>query len=522
MEAKKQEVPSPYGEDDLTTQVRPTMTPANTYKSAKRSESDSESDYSGGSSISEAPAATPPGQLEPTTMSADEPQDIVQQAKPASPPLEDSRTRQQKKKVAHFDDRLLEDDAAIRRIATDPSHLHSISPSNRYKQKTTTQSRPRAWSGTGLELHATSPTQQEQEDDDNAEDNHAHQRRAIEHFYVSNRGHVKERAQNDSEFDADDDNDGRSLVSIGTASLNGDDNDMVPDVPEDIDSRLQPPLRQANPRTDSLEVYASEVPDVEATDPRHVQQDELSTESDDESSVDAPFAYLQVPGAFDANKAASKGTLYGLPNITEESLRSREDHVAADAADEDDASSGETFPAYREPRGSSSIDLDALELVRRPSETQSAPAPSDRRGRRMTKAEVHPRHSSSLTEFCRMKGRVRRTSCLSTKSSPALPAMTAISVRTAESPRINTVYDNPKSRYMSLPPPKVPIRTAHTVHSDLGLYKMVWEDVPGSSSGDSSGTMLEQPRALDSHDANRLVAPIPMMEKVSSKLKVWT
>lgn len=145
METKKQEVPSPSGEEDLAADFQPTMTPANTYTSVGASEIDSESDHSGSSSASETVATTSQaGQLRSTSDSPGQPRGTLLQPRSASPPLEDSRTEKQKKKMARFDEHSLEVDSAIRRIATDPSHLHSISPSNRHRQKTTAQPMPRA------------------------------------------------------------------------------------------------------------------------------------------------------------------------------------------------------------------------------------------------------------------------------------------------------------------------------------------------------------------------------------------
>lgn len=306
-----------------------------------------------------------------------------------------------------------------------------------------------------------------------------------------------------------------------------DDLKLVSDDEDTIESGLPPRTGLATFRTDSLEGRTSEESESDEARQRQRLQNFESERSDAESNRNLAFAFSPSRASYDQTHLSPQEGLFTLPSITEESLRVYEGQTEGAYADENQACTNEQFPAYEDPPCSSSAELHGLEIDRRPSETQSAPAPVDRRGRRMTKAEDHPRHSS-LTDFCRMKGRNRRQSFLSTKSSPARPAMTAISVRTADSPRVNTVYEHPKARYMPSPPSKRPVKTAQTFQSDLGLYRMIWEELPESSSGDSSSTMLEQRGARNAlvmpknQYTDQCIAPTSIMERIQSKLTAWT
>ncbi|CAK1359739.1 unnamed protein product [Cercospora beticola] len=347
----------------------------------------------------------------------------------------------------------------------------------------------------------------------------------IEDFYDPNRGHVKEAAQNGSEFDGDDHGAEASQASDDEASVYSD----VERVP-DLDDSVETPAwrRPLSEGTASLEVCTSD----EAHSAEHAsdQHDDTSTQPDTEPdnslSRDPSVPRLQFLGLWEEQDLTPQERIYTMPSITEESLRTYESNVETYAVP-NPWQGEESFPAYQEPEGLSVTGMTELGLERVPSETRSAPAPVTRRGRRMTKTEQPPRHSS-LTEVHRMKERVRRPSFVSTKASPARPAMATVSVKTAESPRLNPIYNHPGSGYLPLHQNKEPVKTAQTINSDLGTYKMMWEDEPSPGSGGSTGTMLGQPSCeehllpTDPPGDDRLVAPTPMLEKVRSRLTAWT
>ncbi|KAM3421517.1 hypothetical protein BST61_g1906 [Cercospora zeina] len=363
------------------------------------------------------------------------------------------------------------------------------------------------------------------DEDVDENDDYVHQRWTIEDFYDPNRGHIKEAAQNGSEVDADDNGSGRSQAPDDEISIYSD-VDHVPDLDESVESHAW--TRSASRGSASLEVCTSD--EARSAEQESDHSDDTSTQPDTEPDTnltrDVSVPRLQFLGLWDEQDFTPQERMYAMPSITEESLHTYEAHAEGNAV-ATPSQEGESFPAYQEPECLSVNGTADLGLERIPSETRSAPAPTDRRGRRMTKAEHHPRHSS-LTEVHRIKDRVRRPSCVSTKASPARPAMATVSVKTADSPRLNPVYAHPAARYMSVSHHKEPVKTAQTISSDLGTYKMMWEDEPSSSSGESSGTMLGQclpgehlPPTVSKSD-DRLVAPTPMMEKVRSRLTAWT
>ncbi|PPJ54482.1 hypothetical protein CBER1_02523 [Cercospora berteroae] len=379
-------------------------------------------------------------------------------------------------------------------------------------------------SSTGLELPTVLAASTSNEDADE-DDDYAHQRWTIEDFYDPNRGHVKEAAQNGSEFDGDDNGAEASQASNDEASVYSD-VDRVPDLDDSVE--IPAWRRPVSEGTASLEVCTSD--ETHSAEHASDQHDDASTQPDTDPdnslSRDPSVPRLQFLGLRDEQDFEPQDRMYTMPSITEESLRTYESNVGTYPVP-NPWQGEESFPAYQEPEGLSATGMTELGLERVPSETRSAPAPVNRRGRRMTKTEQPPRHSS-LTEVHRMKERVRRPSFVSTKASPARPAMATVSVKAAESPRLNPVYNHPGARYLPLHHNNEPVRTVQTINSDLGTYKMMWEDEPSPGSGGSTGTMLGQPSCeehllpTDSPGDGRLVAPTPMLEKVRSRLTAWT
>ncbi|KAI5360854.1 hypothetical protein Slin14017_G090290 [Septoria linicola] len=368
-------------------------------------------------------------------------------------------------------------------------------------------------SGTGIALRAGPPKRIYVPSDTEDGDDFAHQRSAIESFYDARRDVATGAGPDGSEFDGDYDGDVQSQASHDTASLHDRDQEGL-EFDADDDTPYLSPFE--TPRTDSLEGCASVDTESDGEDHRNHQEDKSIGASDASSALSTTQA------VWETEEPAALERMYTLPSITEESLRMYEDKAEEHQQQLTKMSSVDEISQCPSNTGH-----DGSELERVPSETQSAPAPLDRRGRRMTKTDDHARQSS-LTEEQRMRGRARRPSYLSTKSSPARPAMTAISVRTAESPRVNTVYDHSKAGHFSLSPADESIKTAHTVQSDLGTYQMVWEDAQSSGSGDSSGTMLEQRNIHTAHaskqeyDAPYVVTQMPIIDRVKCKLTAWT
>ncbi|KAF2210266.1 hypothetical protein CERZMDRAFT_106875 [Cercospora zeae-maydis SCOH1-5] len=498
-----------YQREHLDSKIRlqPALTPVNTIRSNSSLATDTVSEYSETKSACEDQSIVlHTRQVSPSSTPAKGPsKGILQLPRPRSPSAGGGRTDKQKR--AHFDEHLLDLDAAIRRVATDPSHLHSASPDSLHWQAFAPQ------------------TASHWDESVDEKDVYVHQRWTIEDSYDPSGGHIKEAAQNGSEFDADDNGHGPSQEPDDKTSIYSD-VDQVPDLADSVES---PAWRRSAPRgSASLEVCTSD--EARSAEQGSDQPDDTSTQPDTDIDTDltrdASIPRLQFLELWDERDFMPQERMYTMPSITEESLRTYE----AEAETYPEATFGQgadSFPAYQEPECLSVSGTADLGLERIPSETRSAPAPTDRRGRRMTKAEHHPRHSS-LTEVHRIKDRVRRPSFVSTKASPARPAMATVSVKTAESPCLNPVYAHPGARYMSGDHHKEPVKTAQTINSGLGTYKMMWEEEQFSSSGESSGTMLgkslsdEHLPPTGSNSDDRLVAPTPMMEKVRSRLTAWT
>ncbi|KAK5135246.1 hypothetical protein LTR08_005496 [Meristemomyces frigidus] len=155
------------------------------------------------------------------------------------------------------------------------------------------------------------------------------------------------------------------------------------------------------------------------------------------------------------------------------------------------------------------------------------------RPRRLSDPYLHTRHeslvmgprrrASSMTDFRQLKGPPRLHPL---KASPAECAVTACSVRAAEQPRVNTVYQHPAARFKPDVREKKLVQTIQTVRSGSSTYQVLWEE-PSRSSSESDVTVFEEPIApvqelhnpsLVAH-ASRTPSP---MRKVKSKLAAWS
>ena len=135
------------------------------------------------------------------------------------------------------------------------------------------------------------------------------------------------------------------------------------------------------------------------------------------------------------------------------------------------------------------------------------------------------RRRNSMTDFTKLKGRVKLLP-KSPKASPAGCAVTACSVKAAESPKPNNVYAHPGARHMMFEVNRKPTKMAQTVRSDTGTFQVLWIEPPMSSSSsdvtllDSSGRPVELfPPSEESTQIARTPSP---MDKVKTKLAAWS
>lgn len=135
------------------------------------------------------------------------------------------------------------------------------------------------------------------------------------------------------------------------------------------------------------------------------------------------------------------------------------------------------------------------------------------------------RRTSSMTQAARVKGKLKVPAFIALKASPASPAFTACSIRIAEPPRLNTVFENQTDRYRT-PERRDSRQFAHTVQSDHGTYQMLWEE-PDPSNAARAVTLLLNP-GVDmyvSDDQATLHASLPYgsipLDKVRTKLAAW-
>ncbi|KAF2167633.1 hypothetical protein M409DRAFT_21790 [Zasmidium cellare ATCC 36951] len=171
-----------------------------------------------------------------------------------------------------------------------------------------------------------------------------------------------------------------------------------------------------------------------------------------------------------------------------------------------DESDAQTDEGDEEP--STSSNTLKIEPKRRSSETYARTLASGR--------AYGMRRISSMSEMLRLKGRLRVPALLSPKAAPACPAITACSIRIFEPPRLNTVYESP-SEFEGK-------QTAHTVQSDHGTVRMVWEEPANSASSSVATVLVDDSVGVAPADdiEDHVVPPSPRMERVKTKLTVWS
>lgn len=134
------------------------------------------------------------------------------------------------------------------------------------------------------------------------------------------------------------------------------------------------------------------------------------------------------------------------------------------------------------------------------------------------------RRRNSMTDFTKLKGRLRLLPS-SPKASPAGCAVTVCSVRAAEAPKLNTVYEHPGARYKMFEGSREPTKMAQTVRSDAGTFQILWIDPPASSCS-SDVTLLDSsgqgPGLIISGDEDIGIGTPSPMDRVRTKLAAWS
>lgn len=153
-------------------------------------------------------------------------------------------------------------------------------------------------------------------------------------------------------------------------------------------------------------------------------------------------------------------------------------------------------------------------VKRRSSDTGVAfPSTSSQRG-------LVIRRVSTMTDYQRLKGRHKSPKLVAFKASPAGPAVTAMSIEPAEARKVATIYeDSGPMTYQTQPSTR---RTSQSIHSDLGISQMVWEEP--SSSSDSDITVLTG-SGIDYLVVGEIKgddASSSPMERLKTKLKAWS
>ncbi|KAK0912003.1 hypothetical protein LTR02_003110 [Friedmanniomyces endolithicus] len=151
----------------------------------------------------------------------------------------------------------------------------------------------------------------------------------------------------------------------------------------------------------------------------------------------------------------------------------------------------------------------------------------DARSRQDSAPDPVRRRASSMSDFQHLKTRLKLLS-FAAKAAPADPAITACSVRIAESPRLNTVYEHPGPQYGSRTAigKGAATKTAQTVSSGRSTYQMVWEEPAASEGSESDTTLIEPSEVPEDADGDSLAghgdrSPSPM-GKVKTKLAAWS
>ncbi|KAK3118012.1 hypothetical protein LTR53_000048 [Teratosphaeriaceae sp. CCFEE 6253] len=148
------------------------------------------------------------------------------------------------------------------------------------------------------------------------------------------------------------------------------------------------------------------------------------------------------------------------------------------------------------------------------------------------------RRSSSLTNLPHPANPRLKPRPLAAKTTPAHPALTACSMRAAESsPRLNTVYAHPGAAYFSRRATaaygRTGVKTAQTVVAGPSTYQILWEESPplGEGDSDSDTTLLEEPGVSDDDEGGEpppiLVASAAdlassPMGRAKTKLAAWS
>ncbi|TKA21950.1 hypothetical protein B0A50_08646 [Salinomyces thailandicus] len=155
---------------------------------------------------------------------------------------------------------------------------------------------------------------------------------------------------------------------------------------------------------------------------------------------------------------------------------------------------------------------------RRLSDSQAA-------GHAGTVAKTTPRRASSMSDFQVIQSRARLRPFVS-KAGPADVALTSTSVRAAEQPKLNTVYEHPGLRWRHDVYDRKPVHTEQTIYSGSSTYQILWEE-PQHSDSDSDVTLFEAaevPQVVEPEDsimAHVSRSPSPM-GKVRTKLAAWS
>jgi hypothetical protein len=135
------------------------------------------------------------------------------------------------------------------------------------------------------------------------------------------------------------------------------------------------------------------------------------------------------------------------------------------------------------------------------------------------------RRRNSMTDFTKLKGRLKLLPA-SPKAGPAGCAVTVCSVKAAESPKTNSVYEHPGARYMIFGGDHKPTKMAQTVRSDASTFQVLWIEPPKSSCSsdvtffDSSGHPAEL--AVSNEEGEQIARTPSPMDKVRTKLAAWS
>lgn len=143
-------------------------------------------------------------------------------------------------------------------------------------------------------------------------------------------------------------------------------------------------------------------------------------------------------------------------------------------------------------------------------------------GKYAMKSEVVQR-SASMTDFIKLQGKLSPLNVPS-KASPAGCAVSVCSVRSAESPKLNTVYEHPEARSGQRNSEKAATKTVQTVRSDSGIFEVLWEEPPSTSS--SCLTLFEssdvEAEPVTNGSCGTFGRANIQMDKVKTKLAAWS